>query len=339
MSKIKTSILRPTPANLRRVAAALRRGELVAIPTETVYGLAANALDGRACRKIFQAKKRPANDPLIVHVLGLKQAGALAEISPAAVMLAHKFWPGPLTLVLPRKNTVSDVVTSGRDSVAVRSPVHALARRVLRLTGRPLAAPSANLFGYISPTTAEHVRDGLEGRIKLILDGGACEVGVESTIVDLRKPARPRILRPGAISAREISRVLGCVVRAGESRVSSRPIGDAIGAVAPGLPESHYRPRTPLELVTKWTARSLRGAPENSAFIRFGKPAGAVRAKAEFWLSDRGGVPEAARNLYAVLRAADAGGFARIYVEAVPASRGALAGAINDRLRRAAAKR
>lgn len=335
MSKIKTSILRPTPANLRRVASALRRGELVAIPTETVYGLAANALDPRACRKIFWAKKRPANDPLIVHVLDLTQASALAELSPAAVRLAKKFWPGPLTLVLPRKETVSDVITSGRDSVAIRSPVHPLARRVLRLTERPLAAPSANPFGYISPTTAAHVRDGLGGRIKLILDGGACDVGVESTIVDLRDAARPRILRQGAISAQEISQTLGRSVGVRKSRAPAQ----AVGAVAPGLLESHYSPRTPLTLVQKWSARIRQNAPNGSAIIRFERPAVAGHEGTDFWLSERGAAVEAARNLYAVLRTADKGGFERIYIEAAPAALGALAGAINDRLSRAAAKR
>ena len=337
MSKRTTSILRPTPANLRRLAAALRRGELVAIPTETVYGLAANALDAQACRKIFQAKRRPSNDPLIVHVRDLKQAATLAEVSPAAIKLAEKFWPGPLTLVLPRKSCVPDVVTSGRDSVAIRAPRHPLARRILRLTGLPLAAPSANPFGYVSPTTAAHVRDGLGGRIKYILDGGACRVGVESTIVDLRNPAKPRILRPGAISQREISQVLNCIVTSVKSRASAE--GEEMGAVAPGTLAQHYSPKTPLVLVQDWADAAPRRAPGNPAFIRFRKPEGGGRKKNFFWLSQNGGVREAARSLYAVLRKVDQGRFTRIYIEAAPAALGALANAINDRLSRAAAKR
>ncbi|MBI3884183.1 MAG: threonylcarbamoyl-AMP synthase [Opitutae bacterium] len=336
MSKITTSIYRPTPANLRRLAAALRRGELVAVPTETVYGLAANALDARACRRIFAAKRRPTHDPLIVHVLDLRQAAALAEISPAAEKLARRFWPGPLTLVLPRRSTVPDIVTAGRDSVAIRSPVHLLARRLLRLTGLPLAAPSANPFGYVSPTTAAHVRDGLVGRIRHILDGGPCRVGVESTIVDMRDPARPKILRPGAISREAISR---CLHRAVRLQETGRPAGNARGELAPGMLEQHYSPRTPLVVVGKLTASVIHAAPENSGFIYFEKPSDIRLTGQEFWLSRGGDAREAARNLYAVLRRADQGRFARLWVEAPPGALGPLAGAINDRLRRASAGR
>ncbi len=339
MNKITTSILRPTRTNLRRLAAVLRRGELVAIPTETVYGLAANALDAQACQKIFRAKRRPANDPLIVHVLNIDQAATLAEISPAAIKLAKRFWPGPLTLVLPRKSSVPDVVTSGRDSVAIRSPLHPLARRILGLTGRPLAAPSANPFGYISPTTPAHVRAGLGGRIRYILDGGPCAVGVESTILDLRDSTKPRILRPGAISRQEISRVLRCPVALGQ-RVSPMVAkhGEA-GALAPGLLEQHYSPKTPLVLVRRWTAGVIRRAPRNCAFIHFKKPASAGRVRNVFWLTRKGDAREAARNLYAVLRKADKGRCSQICIESAPSALGALAAAINDRLTRAATKR
>src|SRR3954469_15500112 len=202
----------PSPAHLRRLAMALRDGELVAIPTETVYGLAANALDAKACRAIFRAKRRPANDPLIVHVLDLAQAEALAEFNPLARRLARHFWPGPLTLVLPKKPGVPGIVTSGGPTVAIRAPAHPLARRLLRLAKIPLAAPSANLFGYISPTTAEHVRDGLGPRIPHILDGGASRVGVESTVLDVTRPACPRILRPGAVTATQLEKFLGVKV-------------------------------------------------------------------------------------------------------------------------------
>jgi L-threonylcarbamoyladenylate synthase len=316
----------PTPPNLRRLAAALRRGELVALPTETVYGLAAHALDARACRAIFQAKGRPAKDPLIVHVLDLAHAEQLAVFNPAARRLAQRFWPGPLTLVLPKQPCVPGVVTSGGDTVAVRAPSHPLARRLLRLAGIPLAAPSANLFGYISPTEAAHVADGLGRRIKHVLDGGACEVGVESTILDLTNPAKPRILRPGVVTAATLAKFLG------------RPVGAAprqAGAgrlLAPGMMARHYSPRTPLVL------KIPRGrAPHGIGRVYLRKPAGRTGSNI-YWLSERGALAEVARNLYRVLRAADQGGHRQIQVEPLPAGTGGLATALNDRLKRAAAR-
>ena len=203
-------IYRGTPRNLARLAARLRAGELVAVPTETVYGLAADAFNARACRKIFQAKGRPSSDPLIVHLASARELAQVAVPNAAALRLAKKFWPGPLTLILPKTGAVPGEVTAGLDSVAVRVPAHPLFRRLLRLTGRPLAAPSANPFGYVSPTTAEHVRQGLGRKINHILDGGPARVGLESTIVDLRDPRRPRLLRPGGISRQELERALGC---------------------------------------------------------------------------------------------------------------------------------
>ncbi|HLP26860.1 MAG TPA: L-threonylcarbamoyladenylate synthase [Acidobacteriota bacterium] len=200
---------------------------MVAIPTETVYGLAANALDARACRRIFTAKRRPANDPLIVHVVDLRAAEHLAKFNATARALAGAFWPGPLTLVLPKRACVPAIVTSGQSTVAVRAPAHPLARRVLALARVPLAAPSANPFGYVSPTTAAHVLAGLSGRILHVLDGGACEVGVESTIVDVSDPTRLIVLRPGVISAGQLRVALnnaGLKVRVGrrEPRMSAR---------------------------------------------------------------------------------------------------------------------
>lgn len=335
MKKTSAKIYRPTTANLRRLAAALRRGELVAIPTETVYGLAANALDARACQRIFAAKQRPAYDPLIVHVLDWRQAAELAELTPQAITLARRFWPGPLTLVLKKKQNVPDIVTAGRATVAIRSPIHPLARKLLRLTGRPLAAPSANLFAYISPTTAEHVRDGLGRRIKHILDGGACRIGVESTIVSLRQPAKPCILRLGAISQRAIAAALQCVVSVAKQKPGAQA---PISALAPGMLDKHYSPKTRLVLVRKIGGDVRRRAPRNSAFIHFKKPTKAGSQGNAFQLSRTGTVEEAARNLYAVLRRADHGGFTQLYCERAPVVRGPLAAAINDRLRRAAAK-
>lgn len=316
----------PTPASLRRLAKALQRGEPVAIPTETVYGLAAHALDARACRAVFRAKRRPANDPLIVHVLDLAQAEQLAEFNDTARRLVRRFWPGPLTLVLPRKKVVPDIVTSGGATVAIRAPAHPLARRLLRLAKIPLAAPSANLFGYISPTTAAHVREGLGDRIPHILDGGVCAVGVESTVLDLTKPRKPRILRPGAVSALQLEQFLGRKVSGVKAR-SSRSC-----QLAPGMLERHYSPRTPLLL------RSFGGRlPVGVAAVLLRHP-GKNPAKNIFWLSERGALREVAHNLYDVLRRADAGRFRQIWVEPLRADRGGLAAAINDRLKRAAAK-
>ena len=323
----------PTPRNLRLLAAVLKLGELVAIPTETVYGLAAHALDVRACRKIFTAKRRPTDDPLIVHVSNLGAAEKLAEFNDAARVIAHHFWPGPLTLVLPKKKNVPSIVTSGQNTVALRSPAHPLARRLLKLSGLPLAAPSANLFGYVSPTTAEHVRLGLGGRIKHILDGGPCQVGVESTIVDLSRPGQIRVLRPGAISAKELLAVLQ---RAGlKSRIVSGKT--PISLLAPGLLDQHYSPHTPLSISPHISGAARKTSGREVAFIFQHKPC--AGGENIFWLSTTGSLSDIAHNLYAVLRQADAGKFSRLIVESAPAKGGAMAAAINDRLKRAAGKR
>ena len=319
---------RPNPPNLRRLARVLREGGLVAIPTETVYGLAAHALDARACRAIFRAKGRPANDPLIVHVLDLAHAEQLAEFNDAARRLTRAFWPGPLTLVLPKRACVPAIVTSGGATVALRAPAHSVARRLLKRAGVPLAAPSANPFGYISPTSAAHVRDGLGSRIPHILDGGECDVGVESTVLDLTQPSRPRILRPGAVSAAEIAQVLRRPVTT-VRRTGKR----GARLLAPGLLARHYSPRTPLRIVTR-----PQPADRRDAVIRLRRPAGQVLAST-YWLSERGALSEIAHNLYRVLRAADAGGHRRILVEKLPPTTGGLAAAITDRLQRAAARR
>ncbi len=328
---MKTRSYSPTPQNLRRLAAALRRSELVALPTETVYGLAAHALDARACQKIFKAKGRPTNDPLIVHVLDLARAEMLAEFNEPARELARKLWPGPLTIVLPRKSCVPDIVTAGRDTVAIRSPSHPLTRRLLRLANVPLAAPSANLFGYISPTSAAHVLDGLNGKIPSILNGGSCAIGVESTIVDLTNPTRPRILRPGAITAQEVQKILGVKVAERIHRPDRAEKNS--GLLAPGMLSQHYSPRTPLIIKAAWTAQ-----PPGVAGIFLRKPTGRI-AHNVYWLSQRGSLPEVARNLYRVLREADHDGSRQIWIEALPKDSGGLTAAINDRVSRAAAKR
>lgn len=323
----------PTPRNLRLLAAALQRGDLVAIPTETVYGLAAHALDPRACRRIFTAKRRPDHDPLIVHVTDLRAAEELAEFNEAARTIARHFWPGPLTLVLPKKKIVPAIVTSGQDTVALRSPAHPLARQLLKLSGLPLAAPSANLFGYVSPTTAEHVRLGLGTRIKHILDGGSCRVGVESTIVAVNPSGELHILRPGAISAGDLHAVLR---RAGlKGHVMKTKARSSI--LAPGLLDQHYSPHTPLTITPCISAALQQEAGPDTALIFQRKPR--IEGANIFWLSNTGEVAEAAHNLFAVLREADRRKFHRMVIESAPNNGGALAIAINDRLTRAAGNR
>ncbi len=328
MARVQARLYRGTPSNLRRLAAALRRGELVAVPTETVYGLAGDATNPAACRSIFRAKRRPANDPLIVHIHALRQLELLAEVNDAARVVARAFWPGPLTLVLPKKPSVPAVVTSGGDSVAVRMPAHPLFRKLLRLTDRPLAAPSANPFGYVSPTSADHVRAGLGNRIRHILDGGSCPIGVESTILDLRDPRRPVVLRPGAISARELSSVLG--VRVGSLRRATPAQGPV---AAPGLLARHYSPRTPITL--------YRGrppvVPSDEARVFFAAPKRVQLAANEFVLSSDGTGEAAAHRLFALLRELDAGTWRHLHLQRAPATV-ALAPALNDRLQRAAAR-
>jgi L-threonylcarbamoyladenylate synthase len=325
---MKARIHPPTPKNLRRLAGVLQRGGLVAIPTETVYGLAAHALDAKACRAIFKAKGRPAHDPLIVHVLDLAHAEELAEFNGAARQLARAFWPGPLTIILPKKACVPGIVTSGGPTVALRAPAHPLARRLLQLAGVPLAAPSANPFSYISPTTALHVQQGLGSRIGHILDGGDCAIGVESTVLDLTRPNRPRILRPGAISGAQLTKVLKIAVTT--TRRAGQP---GVRLLAPGLLDKHYSPRTPLQVAAR-----LPQPDPGTAIIHLRQPA-QESGPGIYWLSRRGALGEIARNLYRVLREADAAGHRRIMIERVPPTSGGLAAAINDRISRAAAQR
>lgn len=333
-SQTLARIYRGTAHNLRRLAAALRRGELVAVPSETVYGLAGHALDPAACRAIFTAKGRPTNDPLIVHIHAWAQLELLAQPNAAARLLAERFWPGPLTLILPKREIVDPIVTSGLPSVAVRMPSHPLLRRLLRLCDLPLAAPSANPFGYISPTTAEHVRAGLGTKIRHILDGGACPIGLESTIVDVRDPARPMILRPGAISRTELTRALGRSVGLRATTGASAPGGQAMPA--PGLLQRHYSPRVPVILHPTLSATHWAAGSRNEAWLLQSRPRQARLPANIYWLDPRGNLRGAARRLFACLREIDQAGYDCLHVELARGD--ALAEAINDRLRRAAAK-
>jgi L-threonylcarbamoyladenylate synthase len=216
-----------------RAAELLRAGRLVAIPTETVYGLGANALDEAAVRRIFEAKGRPLSSPLIVHVSDVAMARSLAKEWPRdAEALAARFWPGPLTIIVPKDTGVPDAVTAGLPSVALRMPSHPLALAVIKAAGVPIAAPSANRFTELSPTTAEHVREGLGARVDFVLDGGPCTVGIESTVISLAGP-KPSILRPGMISQTQIEEVIG-------------PVETGAGAESPGQHPKHYSPRTPV---------------------------------------------------------------------------------------------
>lgn len=334
MSRTKSSArpartFRGTPRNLALLARQLQRGELVAVPTETVYGLAANALDASACRKIFAVKGRPTTDPLIVHLHTIAQWESVCVPNDAARRLASRFWPGPLTLVLPKAAAVPLIVTARRDTVAVRVPAHPLFRRLLKLTGVPVAAPSANPFGYVSPTTAQHVIDGLGHRIRFILDGGATAIGLESTIVDVRDEKRPRLLRPGAITRKQLEQALGrpVVVAHGAQPATTRR-----AQIAPGMLERHYSPRTP---VLVHDALPETGAADE-AYVYFRRPTRPT-GRNVFWLDARGNAQAAARRLFAMLRRLDAAGFRRLHFELAPD--GGIAEAINDRLRRAAAKR
>jgi len=321
-----------TPRNLATLARILRSGGLVAAPTETVYGLAANALDADACEHIFLSKGRPQTDPLIVHIEAIADLAKLAVVNPAALVLARIFWPGPLTLVLPKTALVPAIVSAGLPSVAVRMPAHPLFRRLLRLAGVPLAAPSANPFGYVSPTTAQHVRDGLGDKISHILDGGPCSVGLESTIVDLRQPARPRVLRPGAITRAQLEQALGVPVLAPARR---RTPATAVAQIAPGLLTRHYSPRTPVQLHTRLTTRAVSSGDPREAWVFIAKPP-VLRGKNIHWFDHRGDLPRVAQRLFALLRELDQAGFTRLHIELAP-GRAGLADAINDRLRRAAA--
>ena len=320
-----------TEKNIGFLARILKQGGLVAVPTETVYGLAADALNAKACRHIFEPKGRPTNDPLIVHVYSVSDLEKIAETNPLVAKLAKAFWPGPLTLVLPKKPCVPAIVTSELPSVAVRIPSHPTFRKLLKKSGLALAAPSANPFGYVSPTTSEHVLNNLGNKIRYILEGGASKVGVESTILDLRNISKPTILRPGGITKKAIELVLKKKIGRVLKKTSSHK-----NHVAPGLLTNHYSPHTPLILKNRLTLSSARTSSPNEAWLFIKKPKGKL-TKNSFYLSKSGDLKETARHLFSKLRALDSGTWSRIYVEKAPGN--GLALAINDRLARAAAKR
>jgi len=323
---LATRVAVAAPPAIANAAACLAAGGLVAFPTETVYGLGADATNGSAVARLYAAKGRPSFNPLIAHISDLAAAKRLAVFDAAAERLATRFWPGPLTLVLKKRAgcPVSDLATAGLDSIAVRVPSHDVARGILAKLGRPVVAPSANRSGHVSPTTAQHVVDDLGGRIDLIVDGGPTPVGVESTIVALLD-GRPLLLRPGGLPREDIVRALGADLE----DVPTHGIDPEI-LIAPGMMTSHYAPRAKLRL------NADRVEP-GEALLAFGPalPRGAEQAKSVLNLSPAADLVEAAANLFSDLRTLDQAGVTAIAVMRVPMT--GLGEAINDRLARAAA--
>ena len=311
-----------TAAELDEAAAALRAGGLVAFPTETVYGLGALAASDAAVAALYAAKGRPAENPLIAHVADMAGAEALVDLGPLGRMLAQAFWPGPLTLAAPLRPAapLSRLATAGLPSAAVRVPAHPLARALLAAVGKAVVAPSANVSGAVSPTTADHVLEGLSGRIAGVLDGGPCAVGLESTIVGVEGD-RARLLRPGGLPARAVETALGAPLLRGPS---------GPGLTAPGQLASHYAPRARLRL-------DAAAPASGEAWLGFGaeppRPAPALN------LSPSGDLAEAGANLFAYLRALDAALGGRGVIAVAPVPENGLGEAIADRLRRAAAPR
>ena len=311
-----------TPEHIARAAALLRDGQVVAFPTETVYGLGADATNAAAAARVFSIKNRPSFDPLIVHLADAADLSGVAATCPdAARRLVARHWPGPLTIVLPKTDRIPDIVTAGLPSVAVRVPDHPVARRLIAAAARPIAAPSANPFCYVSPTTAAHVDAQLGEAVPLILDGGPCRVGVESTIVSFLAPS-PVLLRPGAVTLEMLTEELGEVHVGTDSPLPS----------APGQLPRHYAPHTPVVIVPAPDAVP----PEqrrDAALLSCGPTddvAGFAHAEV---LSDSGDLEVAAARLFAALRALDGGGFGRVYAVAV--SERGIGRAVMDRLRRA----
>lgn len=328
------TIYQPTEVNLNTCAQFLREGNVVGVPTETVYGLAGNPLIEASARKIFSVKGRPLIDPLIVHFPSVDAATAHIEINEAVETLAAKFWPGPLTMVVTKKASIPDIVTAGLPSVAIRVPRHPVFRSLLERLDFPLAAPSANPFGYVSPTLASHVAETLGERIPAVLDGGPCELGIESTIIDLRDPEKPAIFRHGPITQEALTEALGRQVT-DHTTVKA----DSTAQAAPGLLTKHYSPRAKVHLF------EAGGAPKHlsaivdrlDAAILFNqKPLAEPASKHAYWLSEDGDTETVARNLFELIQRLDLQGYTELHIE-LSADTG-IGKAINDRLRRAAAK-
>ncbi len=319
-------LLKPTDQNLRFLREFLLSGGVAALPTETVYGLAANAMNPEACQKVFDIKNRPSLDPLICHVPGFSGIETYCDTNSAAEILCPAFWPGPLTIVLKKKPIIPDIVTAGLDSVAVRSPSHPDFRRLMVDCPFPIAAPSANPFSYISPTRADHVNVNLGEKIEYILDGGPCSLGVESTIIDARDPRRPKVLRYGALPLEDIENALGCHIEAPAPTSKSFQI-------APGSLPKHYSPRIPVELrVEPVSEKEVQEPDSKVAYLLLRKPNHETTSNIH-WLSETGNLDEIAKRLYAKLREVDTKEYEKIVAEETQEL--GLGQAINDRLRRA----
>ena len=313
--------------NISIAAELLKKGEVVAIPTETVYGLAANALKATAVAKVFQFKNRPSFDPLIIHLPSFERVEPyVLDIPDVIKKLADAFCPGPLTLLLKKNELIPDLVTSGSSYVAVRIPAHPVTKALLDMLDFPLAAPSANPFGYISPTTAQHVADQLGNVLPYILDGGPCDIGVESTIAGLNDYGELEILRKGGLPLEEIRRIAGHINVKDNSTSNPK---------APGMLESHYAPRVPL-LMVDIDQEIAKYNPETTGVISYTKIQPGVPHKHQVILSLSGDFKEAARNLFAGMRYLDSCHIDTILAEFLPEHD--LGIAINDRLRRASAK-
>ncbi len=316
----------PPWTSVSEAARLLKAGEVVAIPTETVYGLAGNAFEPKALAKIFAAKERPTFDPLIVHIADIAQLTDIAkDIPDSAYKLAEAYWPGPMTIILPKKDCIPDLCTSALPSVAVRFPSHPIAQAIIKESGLPLAAPSANLFKHVSPTTAEHVAAQLADRIAGIVDGGPCSVGVESSIISLTGE-KPTVLRPGAITPEMFAKVLGDVAIKESTSKPGQPM------LAPGQCDTHYRPQVPLYYGEVPAGYTL---PEHTVRIAFGSQAGPIPATVN--LSATGDMVEATSKLYAFMHDLDKTEYDLILVDPIPNT--GVGMALNDRLKRASIKR
>ena len=314
----------PPWTSVSEAARLLKDGEVVAIPTETVYGLAGNAFEPKALAKIFAAKERPTFDPLIVHIADIAQLTDIAkDIPDSAYKLAEAYWPGPMTIILPKKDCIPDLCTSALPSVAVRFPSHPIAQAIIKESGLPLAAPSANLFKHVSPTTAEHVAAQLADRIAGIVDGGPCSVGVESSIISL--VGEPTVMRPGAITPEMFKAILGEVKIKESTSKPGQPM------LAPGQCDTHYRPQVPLYYGEVPAGYTL---PEHTVRIAFGTQAGPIPATVN--LSATGDMVEATSKLYAFMHDLDKSEYDLILVDPIPNT--GVGMALNDRLKRASIK-
>ncbi len=318
-------IVKSTVENISRGARIIKEGGLVAFPTETVYGLGGNALDPSSVAKIFDAKQRPSFDPLITHIADLETLDRLADIrNPRVYEVIERLWPGSLTIIVPKREIIPDLITSGLPTMAVRMPDHATALSLIRESTGAVAAPSANPFGYLSPTTAEHVEETLGDKIDMIIDGGACRVGVESTVLDMTKEI-PLVLRPGGLSLEKLQDAIG------EVEVFNRT---TVSPTAPGQLEMHYSPRKPLYIVD-----SISEVPDRrgAAALLFRKKTDTEGFTAVEILSPEGNPVEAAANLFTALHRLDADpGTDRIYTEEVPPE--GLGAAVMDRIYKASYK-